>query len=141
MFAQQFTGKENDNDFSPLIITGTIAELTESFEDAVTDIARDQTTLAALKATATTTKVGQKKKQLAEAIQKHTQGPEERAGEGGEEGRNQGRETETVHDRPFLHVPGKPRKSGRTARNPNRSAWGSRGGGPCLRRHSTCDPS
>ena len=64
VFAQQFTGKENDNDFSPLIITGTIAELTESFEDAVTDIARDQTTLAALKATATTTKVGQKKKQL-----------------------------------------------------------------------------
>jgi hypothetical protein len=72
VFAQQFTGKENDNDFSPLIITGTIAELTESFETAVTDIARDQTTLAALKAAATTTKVGQKKKQLAEAIQKHT---------------------------------------------------------------------
>lgn len=72
VFAQQFTGKENDNDFSPLIITGSIAELTESFEDAVTEIARDQTTLAALKVTATTTKVGQKKKQLAEAIQKHT---------------------------------------------------------------------
>jgi hypothetical protein len=72
VFAQQFTGKENDNDFSPLIITGSIAELTESFEDAVTEIARDQTTLAALKATATTIKVGQKKKKLAEAIQKHT---------------------------------------------------------------------
>ena len=72
VFAQQFTGKENDSDFSPLIITGTIAELTESFEATVTDIARDQTTLAALKATATTTKVSQKKKQLADAIQKHT---------------------------------------------------------------------
>ncbi|MGD0233599.1 MAG: hypothetical protein ABSC55_03570 [Syntrophorhabdales bacterium] len=70
--AQHFKGKENDNDFSPLIITGTIPELTESFEATITDIARDQTTLAALKATATTTKVGQKKKQLAEAIQKHT---------------------------------------------------------------------
>jgi len=72
VFAQQFAGKENDNDFSPLIITGTIAELTEAFEATVTDIARDQTTLAALKATATTNKVGQKKKQLADAIQKHT---------------------------------------------------------------------
>ncbi|MGD0238444.1 MAG: hypothetical protein ABSC55_28395 [Syntrophorhabdales bacterium] len=72
VFAQQFTGKENDSDFSPLIITGTIAELTESFETTITDIGRDQTTLAALKATATTTKVSQKKKQLAEAIQKHT---------------------------------------------------------------------
>ncbi len=72
VFAQQFAGKENDNDFSPLIITGTVAELTESFEAAVTDIARDQTTLAALKATATTSRVSQKKKQLADAIQKHT---------------------------------------------------------------------
>jgi hypothetical protein len=70
--AQHFKGRENDNDFSPLIITGSIPELTESFEATITDIARDQTTLAALKATATTTKVGQKKKQLAEAIQKHT---------------------------------------------------------------------
>ena len=72
VFAQQFAGKENDSDFSPLIITGSIAELTESFEATVTDIARDQTTLAALKATATTTKVSQKKKQLADAIQKHS---------------------------------------------------------------------
>ena len=72
VFAQQFTGKENDADFSPLIITGTIVDLAESFEATVTDIARDQTTLAALKATATTAKVSQKKKQLADAIQKHT---------------------------------------------------------------------
>ncbi len=72
VFAQQFAGKEHDSDFSPLIVTGTVAELTESFETAVTEIARDQTRLAALKATPATTKVSQKKKQLADAIQKQT---------------------------------------------------------------------
>ena len=29
VFAQQFKGKENDNDFSPIIITGGVAELSE----------------------------------------------------------------------------------------------------------------
>ena len=71
VFAQQFKGKENDNDFSPIIITGGVAELSESFESTIADIARDQKRLAELKAT-TTTRVDQKKKQLSDAIQRHT---------------------------------------------------------------------
>jgi hypothetical protein len=71
VFAQQFKGKENDNDFSPLIITGGVAELSESFESTIADIARDQKKLAELKTT-TTGRVDQKKKQLSDAIQKHT---------------------------------------------------------------------
>ena len=59
VFAQQFKGKENDNDFSPIIITGGVAELSESFEPTIADIARDQ-----------------KKKQLSDAIQKHTKAAE-----------------------------------------------------------------
>ncbi len=71
VFAQQFKGKENDNDFSPIIITGGVAELSESFESTIADIARDQKKLAELKTT-TTGRVDQKKKQLSDAIQKHT---------------------------------------------------------------------
>ncbi len=71
VFAQQFKGKENDNDFSPIIITGGVAELSESFESTIADIARDQKRLAELKTT-TTGRVDQKKKQLSDAIQKHT---------------------------------------------------------------------
>ncbi len=71
VFAQQFKGKENDNDFSPIIITGGVAELTDSFESTIADIARDQKRLAELKTT-TTGRVDQKKKQLSDAIQKHT---------------------------------------------------------------------
>ena len=71
VFAQQFKGKENDNDFSPIIITGDIAELTDSFESTIADIARDQERLAELKTT-TTGRVDQKKRQLSDAIQKHT---------------------------------------------------------------------
>jgi hypothetical protein len=71
VFAQQFKGKENDNDFSPIIITGGVAELSESFESTVADIARDQKKLAELKTT-TTGRIDQKKKQLSDAIQKHT---------------------------------------------------------------------
>ena len=54
VFAQQFKGKENDNDFSPIIITGGIAELSDSFESTIADIARDQKKLAELKTTTTT---------------------------------------------------------------------------------------
>ena len=75
VFAQQFKGKENDNDFSPIIVTGDIAELSRSFESTVTDIACDQKRLAELKAT-TTSRVDQKKKQLSDAIQKHTKTPD-----------------------------------------------------------------
>jgi hypothetical protein len=71
VFAQQFKGKENDNDFSPIIITGGVAELSDSFESTIADIARDQKRLAELKTT-TTGRVDQKKKQLSDAIQKHT---------------------------------------------------------------------
>jgi hypothetical protein len=71
LFAQQFKGKETDNDFSPIIITGGVAELSESFESTIADIARDQKRLAELKTT-TTTRVDQKKRQLSEAIQRHT---------------------------------------------------------------------
>jgi len=71
VFAQQFKGKENDNDFSPIIITGGVAELSESFESTIADIARDQKRLAELKTT-TTGRVDQKKKQLSDAIRKHT---------------------------------------------------------------------
>ncbi|MGD0232008.1 MAG: hypothetical protein ABSC19_16910 [Syntrophorhabdales bacterium] len=71
VFAQQFKGKENDNDFSPIIITGGVAELSDSFESTIADIARDQKKLAELKTT-TTGRVDQKKKQLSDAIQKHT---------------------------------------------------------------------
>ncbi len=71
VFAQQFKGKENDNDFSPIIVTGGVAELTDSFESTIADIARDQKRLAELKTT-TTGRVDQKKKQLSDAIQKHT---------------------------------------------------------------------
>ncbi|OPY67780.1 MAG: hypothetical protein A4E57_02099 [Syntrophorhabdaceae bacterium PtaU1.Bin034] len=71
VFAQQFKGKENDNDFSPIIITGGVDELSESFETTITDIARDQKKLADLKTTAIG-RIDQKKKQLSAAIQKHT---------------------------------------------------------------------
>jgi hypothetical protein len=71
VFAQQFKGKENDNDFSPIIISGGVAELTDSFESTIADIARGQKRLAELKTT-TTGRVDQKKKQLSDAIQKHT---------------------------------------------------------------------
>ena len=71
VFAQQFKGKENDNDFSPIIITGGVTELSESFESTIAEIARDQKRLAELKTT-TTGRVDQKKKQLSDAIQKHT---------------------------------------------------------------------
>ena len=56
--------------FSPIIVTGGVAELTDSFESTIADIARDQKRLAELKTT-TTGRVDQKKKQLSEAIQKH----------------------------------------------------------------------
>lgn len=75
VFAQQFKGKENDNDFSPIIVTGDIAELSRSFESTVADIAHDQKRLAELKAT-TISRVDQKKKQLSDAIQKHTKTPD-----------------------------------------------------------------
>ena len=71
VFAHQFKGKENDNDFSPIIITGGVADLSESFESTIADIARDQKRLAELKTTSTG-RVDQKKKQLSDAIQKHT---------------------------------------------------------------------
>ena len=45
--------------------------LSESFESTIADIARDQKRLAELKTT-TTGRVDQKKKQLSDAIQKHT---------------------------------------------------------------------
>jgi hypothetical protein len=70
VFAQQFKGKETDNDFSPIIITGNAINLTDSFESTIADIARDQKRLAELKTT-TTGRVDQKKKQLSDAIQKH----------------------------------------------------------------------
>ena len=71
VFAQQFKNRENDNDFSPIIITGSVAELSASFESNIADIARDQKRLAELKTT-TISRVDQKKKQLSDAIQKHT---------------------------------------------------------------------
>jgi septal ring factor EnvC (AmiA/AmiB activator) len=45
--------------------------LSDSFESTIADIARDQKRLAELKTT-TTGRVDQKKKQLSDAIQKHT---------------------------------------------------------------------
>ena len=98
VFAQQFKGKENDNDFSPIIITGGVAELSESFESTIADIARDQKKLAELKTT-TTGRVDQKKKQLSDAIQKHTKAADKsdpkKEGEQKEEKktRSEGRET------------------------------------------------
>ncbi len=75
VFAQQFKGKEDDNDFSPIIVAGNIAELNQSFESTVIDIAHDQKRLAELKVT-TISRVNQKKKQLSDAIQKHTKTPD-----------------------------------------------------------------
>ena len=85
VFAQQFKGKENDNDFSPIIITGNAINLTDSFESTIADIARDQKRLAELKTT-TTGRIDQKKKQLSDAIQKHTKAADpNKAGEQREE--------------------------------------------------------
>ncbi len=69
VFAQLFKDKENDNDFSPVIISGTIDELNEGFESMVTDIGQDQEKLAQLKASPVS-RVAAKKKQLSSAIQK-----------------------------------------------------------------------
>ena len=74
VFAQQFKGKENDNDFSPIIITGGVAELTDSFESTIADIARDQKKLAELKTT-TTGKVDQKKKRTSATPFRSTRKP------------------------------------------------------------------
>ena len=85
VFAQLFKGKENDNDFSPIIITGSIDELNESFESMVTDIGQDQEKLARLKALPIKTKIDTKKKQLSSAIQKasKTAAPADKNNEGG----------------------------------------------------------
>jgi len=84
VFAQQFKGKENDNDFSPIIITGGVAELTDSFEPTIADIARDQKKLAELKTT-TTGRVDQKKKQLSAEPKKKGEQKEEKKPEAKEE--------------------------------------------------------
>ena len=98
VFAQQFKGKENDNDFSPIIITGGVAELSESFESTIADIAHDQKRLAELKTT-TTGKVDQKKKQLSDAIQKHAKAADKsdpkKEGEQKEEKKTEGKEEKT----------------------------------------------
>jgi hypothetical protein len=98
VFAQQFKGKENDNDFSPIIIAGGVAELSESFESTIADIARDQKRLAELK-TMTIGRVDQKKKQLSDAIQKHTKAADKadskKEGEQKEE-----KKTETKEEKP-----------------------------------------
>jgi len=70
VFAQQFKGKENDNDFAPIIISGTVEELNLSFESMATEIGRGQTKLAELKALPAVRRVDAKKKQISEAIKK-----------------------------------------------------------------------
>lgn len=70
VFAQHFKGKEEDGDFSPIILSGSIDELNDMFESAVTEISQDQTKLAELKARPAASKVDAKKKQLSNAIAK-----------------------------------------------------------------------
>ncbi|OPY06078.1 MAG: hypothetical protein A4E61_00091 [Syntrophorhabdus sp. PtaB.Bin184] len=102
VFAQQFKGKETDNDFSPIIITGGVAELSNSFESTIADIARDQKKLAELKTT-TTARVSQKKKQLSDAIKKHTTtGDKSDPKKDGEQKEEKKTEPKDVKPKPFM---------------------------------------
>jgi PRTRC genetic system protein E len=79
-FAPKIKGKDNSEEFAPLLLKGTVDELNADFAASVTDIAKKQELLAQLQATKTVTKAAAKKSgQLDKAIAKASSGTETKA--------------------------------------------------------------
>ena len=93
VYAPQFKGKESDQDLAPIVLTGTIPDLTAVFDGTMGDLASDQMKLASLKTRqlpSASSRVADKRKTVTAAITK-----QEKAGGGQKDEKKQTPSTTT----------------------------------------------